>query len=111
MNTELGDVINYMGGSFKNDIKKESNCYLEVDIGKQAEKIGLFNIQGTYQDVNAIIPLKEALPGMKVMIDGRSFINYAQFDTGIAVPEYVAKETGMRYRTYMPADSMILNFV
>jgi hypothetical protein len=110
MKTDLEDVLNKIGESFKNDIMKESNCYLEVDIGKQATELGLSDIQKSYEHVNAIVPLKQSLPGMKVMIDGRSFTNYAQFDTGIAVPAYVARETMMNYQTYIPADSMILNF-
>lgn len=111
METELGNVLQHIGESFKNDILKESNRYLEVDIGKQATELGLSDIQESYQHVHAIVPLKQSLPGMKVMIDGRTFINYAQFDTGIVVPEYVAKKTDMDYQTYIPADSMILNFV
>lgn len=110
MRTELGDVLNRIGETFKQDITNESKYYLEVDIGKQAEKFGYTDIKEEYQKVNAVVPLKESAPGMKVMIDGRTFMNYAQFESGIAVPEYVAKKTGLRYRTYQPADSMILSF-
>jgi len=110
MKTDLGDVLNKIGESFKQEIANESKVYLEVDIGKQAEKFGYSDMKEKYHGVSAVVPLKQALPGMKVMIDGRTFIRYAQFESGIAVPEYVAREAGLRYQTYQPNDSMILNF-
>ena len=110
MRTDLGDVLNRIGETYKQEIENESGYYLEVDIGKQAEKFGYSEMQEKYHDVSAVVPLKQAVPGMKVMIDGRTFINYAQFESGIAVPEYVARETGLRYQSYQPNDSMILNF-
>jgi hypothetical protein len=48
--------------------------------------------------------------GMKVRIDGRTFVNYAQFDSGVVVPGFVARQAGMKHRTYEPLDSMVLNF-
>jgi hypothetical protein len=110
MRTDLGDVLNKIGEKFKHEIENESRFYLEVDIGKQAERFGYSEMKEKYHDVSAVVPLKQAIPGMKVMIDGRTFINYAQFESGIAVPEYVAREAGLRYQTYQPDDSMILNF-
>lgn len=46
---------------------------------------------------------------MKVRIDGRGFSGYVQFESGMAVPGFLAKETGRPYRVYIPNDSMILN--
>lgn len=110
MRTDLGDVLNKIGETFKQEIANDSSIYLEIDIGKQAEKFGYSDMKEKYHDVSAVVPLKQALPGMKVMIDGRTFIHYAQFESGIAVPEYVAREAGLRYQTYHANDSMILNF-
>jgi hypothetical protein len=45
-----------------------------------------------------------------VRIDGRTFVNYAEYDSGIAVPGYIAKALGGSYRTFVPNDSMICNF-
>jgi len=47
---------------------------------------------------------------MKVRIDGRTFVNYAQFDSGIAVPHYVARQVDLPHRAYVAKDSMICNF-
>lgn len=47
---------------------------------------------------------------MKVRIDGCTFISYAQFDSGVAVPGYVANEAGLSHHCYTAQDSMILNF-
>jgi hypothetical protein len=47
---------------------------------------------------------------MKVRIDGRTFIDYAQFESGVVVPGYVAREAGLTYKTFLPLGSMILNF-
>lgn len=110
MKKDLGDILIRIGESFKEDIANGSKNYLEVDIGKQAEKFGYPDIKEQYHDVSAVVPLKQSVPGMKVMIDGRTFSNYAQFDSGIAVPEFVARESGLRYQTYQPEDSMVLNF-
>jgi hypothetical protein len=57
-----------------------------------------------------IVPLKEPQPGMKVRIDGRTFVNYAQYDSGIAVPGHVARNTSRPYAKFVPEDSMICNF-
>jgi len=47
---------------------------------------------------------------MKVRIDGRTFVNYAQYDSGIAVPGYLAKTGRRPFQTFVPNDSMICNF-
>ena len=47
---------------------------------------------------------------MKVRIDGRTFVNYALFDSGVAVPGYIVKDASLPHRTYIPNDSMICNF-
>jgi len=47
---------------------------------------------------------------MKVRIDGRTFVNYAQFESGIVTPNYVAERVDLPYRAYNARDSMICNF-
>jgi hypothetical protein len=47
---------------------------------------------------------------MKVRIDGRTFVDYVRFDSGVAVPGYVARAANLPFSTYIPEDSMILNF-
>jgi Flp pilus assembly protein TadG len=75
-----------------------------------AERLGLSELKGQYRDVFAIVPLKQPAEGMKVRIDGRTFVNYAQFEFGVAVPGYVAEDTGLPYKPFVPNDSMILTF-
>jgi hypothetical protein len=105
----LDDVIEKIGEHYKNDIGEGSRFYVEVNIGKQAEMLGYQDIQQKYRDTFAVVPLKRAVPGMKVRIDGRTFVNYAQFESGIAIPGYVLKDTGLAHKTFVPNDSMILN--
>jgi hypothetical protein len=47
---------------------------------------------------------------MKVRIDGRTFINYAQFESGVVAPHYVASQVDLPHRAYIAKDSMICNF-
>ena len=110
MSNDLGEVLAKTGEEFRGKISNASRFYLEVDIGKQAEKLGFSRIKEKYHGVNAIVPLKEPVAGMTVRVDGRTFVHYGQLESGIAVPGYVAKEAGLPHKTYMPNDSMILNF-
>ena len=72
--------------------------------------MGYPELKERYANVNAIVPMKDPVEGMKVRIDGRTFVDYAQFESGVAVPGYVARDAGIPYITYIPNDSMILNF-
>mgnify|MGYP003572900330 CR=1 FL=1 len=110
MSNELGEVITKIGKAYESDVLDDGRNYLEVNMAQEAEKMGYSSIKGNYPGVHVVVPLKGPVNGMKVRIDGRTFVNYAQFDSGIAVPEYVAKETGLPYKTYHAKDSMILNF-
>lgn len=47
---------------------------------------------------------------MKVRIDGRTFVQYRQFDSGVVVPGHVAQQSGLSHKSYQANDSMILNF-
>jgi hypothetical protein len=44
MSNELGEVLTRIGEEYKEEISEESGIFLEVDIGKQAEKFGYSNI-------------------------------------------------------------------
>jgi len=112
MNQKLSEVLKNISEEYRDRISNTAGTrnYLEVDIGRRAGQMGLSDLQEKYHDVNAVVPLKTPAPGMKVRIDGRTFVNYAQSESGIAVPGIVAKEAGLPYKTYVPNDSMILNF-
>ena len=110
MNTRLNDVLDIIGEEFKGKIQKGSRHYLEVSIGQQAEKLGYADLKDKYKNTYAIVPLKAPQKGLKVRIDGRTFVNYAEYTSGIAVPAYLAREAGRSFNTFVPIDSMICNF-
>jgi hypothetical protein len=105
----LDDVIDRIGNAYRHNISHGSRFYIEVNIGKQAEALGYGDLQHRYGDALAVVPLKQALPGMKVRIDGRTFVHYAQFESGVVLPGYVARDATLPFKTFIPNDSMILN--
>ena len=74
---KLADVVIKIGDEFRDQISTHSRFYLEVDIGKQAVTCGHSELEEKYNDIYAIVPLKRPLRGMKVRVDGRTFVNYA----------------------------------
>ena len=110
MDTRLIHILNVIGEKYRGRIQKGSRHYLEVSIGKQAERLGHKDLKDKYKNTYAIIPLNAPQKGMKVRIDGRTFINYAEHSSGIAIPGYLARESGSSFRKYIPNDSMICNF-
>jgi hypothetical protein len=110
MNNSLSEVLNQIGEDFKDNILDDSRHYLEVSIARKAAELGFSEVKERCSDVYAIIPLKHPLEGMKVRIDGRTFINYAQFQSGVVVPHHVAKQVNLPQRAYVAKDSMICNF-
>ncbi len=109
MKRHLNEVLENIAEEYGGNILDGSRHYLEVDIGKRAEVLGYPTLAKKYCQVNAIVPLKHPSKGMKVRIDGRTFVNYAQYDSGIVVPGYIAYEAVQPYKPYIPNDSMILN--
>ena len=110
MNAKLNEVLNLIEQEYKGIIQKGSRHYLEVSIGERAEKLGHTDLKKKYKDTYAIVPLKTPQRGMKVRIDGRTFVGYAEHSSGIAVPGYLARETGQTFNAFAPNDSMICNF-
>ena len=110
MKNNLNAVIEKIGEDFKDLIQEDGRNYLEVSISGKAGELGLSDIQECYHNVFAIVPIKQPVEGMKVRIDGRTFVNYQQFDSGVAVPGYVADYAGLPHRPYDVQNSMICNF-
>ncbi|RPH48834.1 MAG: hypothetical protein EHM85_15905 [Desulfobacteraceae bacterium] len=109
MKRHLNEVLESVAEIYGNNILASARHYLEVDIGKHAEVLGYTELAEKYGQVCAIVPLKHPIEGMKVRIDGRTFVNYAQYASGIVVPGYLADETIHPYKPFIPNDSMILN--
>jgi len=110
MDNQLKDLLKYMKLEYGDKIQRGARNYLEVNLAEKARKLGYGDLSEKFRTACAIVPLKDSQPGMKVRIDGRTFVNYAEYDSGIAVPGYLAKASGMNYRTFVPNDSMIFNF-
>jgi len=110
MDDHLKKTMEQIGEDFRQAISEDSRHYCEVSIGQRAERLGYPDLKQQFQDVYAIVPLKRPAEGMKVRIDGRTFVNYAQFDSGVVVPGYIAQRAGLPCKPYRAQDSMILNF-
>jgi hypothetical protein len=110
MKTELDLIIDNISEAYKDEIMACARNYVEVDIGLAAERMGHPELKEKYKAVYAVVPLKAPKPGMKVRIDGRTFVNYALFDSGVAVPGYLVDDVSLPHTTYIPNDSMICNF-
>jgi hypothetical protein len=110
MSNELSEVLTKIAEEYREEISGESGTYLELDIGKEAEKLGYSNLAEKYRGVEAVVPLKRTPEGMKVMIDGRTFVDYAQLETGVVIPGYVAKEAALPSRHYEAPVSIVRVF-
>ncbi len=110
MNKKLVKVLNMIAEEYKGMIQRGSRNYIEISIGEHSERLGHTDLKDKYKHAYAIVPLKEPQKGMKVRIDGRTFVNYAEHRSGIAIPGYLASEAGLSVNTFEPNDSMICNF-
>jgi len=110
MDTRIDELLKHVEKTYGGNIQRGARHYLEVNLAQQASKLGFTDLADKYQTACAIIPLKAPQQGLKVRIDGRTFVNYAEYDSGVAVPGYLAKASSRKFRTFVPNDSMICNF-
>ncbi|MEW6260498.1 MAG: hypothetical protein AB1547_11430 [Thermodesulfobacteriota bacterium] len=111
MQNPLEVLIEGIGNQYRDVIDPQSRFYLEVDLGKEAAKAGMTELHQQWKGVNAIVPVKSDRPGMKVLIDGRTFVNYTQFANGVVVPGYVAEAVPeLERRSYTAHEDMMLIF-
>jgi hypothetical protein len=110
MNNALAEILEKIGKRYRETIAPGGRHYLELDIEKEAARLGHTLDGGKFVPGHVVIPLKEPSDGMKVRIDGRAWVGYAQFETGVVVPGNIAKKAGLPYRKYEAQDSMIKNF-
>jgi hypothetical protein len=106
----LKEVLTKIGEDYRENICEDSRHYLEISVAEKAAELGFSEIKERFRDVFAIVPLKQPVSGMKVRIDGRTFVNYAQFESGIVVPHYIARQVDLPHRAYIAKHSMICNF-
>lgn len=110
MDARLSQVLDAIEETYRDALQKGGRHYLEVNVGQQADRLGFTDLKQAYEHTFAIVPLKAPRAGMKVRIDGRTFVHYAELDSGVAVPGYLAKAAGGGYKPYVPLDSMVCNF-
>ncbi|MEA3515248.1 MAG: hypothetical protein U9R34_07240 [Nanoarchaeota archaeon] len=108
MTNRLADVLNKISAEFEGEILPDSDKYILINIGKVAESLGQSELKGRYDDVAAVVPL-EIESGISAIINGKDLCAYAQLDSGIAVPAYVAEEAGLPSKQYQPKDIMYWN--
>jgi len=106
----LSEVLAKIGEEYKDNIQEDSRYYLEISIAQKAGELGFSEVQERYRNAYAIVPLKQPVNGMKVRVDGRTFVKYHQFESGIVVPNHVAGQVDLPHRAYIAKDSMICNF-
>jgi hypothetical protein len=110
MDKRINELLEHVEKTYGHKMQRGARHYMEVSLAKQARKLGYADLEEKFATANAIIPLKAPQAGMKVRIDGRTFVNYAEYDSGMAVPGYLAQASGKAFRTFIPNDSMICNF-
>ena len=110
MDKRLDELLDGIENRYRHKMAPGARHYMEVSLADEARNLGYADLAACYRTASAIIPLKRPQDGMKVRIDGRTFVNYAEYDSGMAVPGYLAHAVGRRHRTFIPQDSMICNF-
>ena len=110
MKKDIEKVLDSISREFADRIESGGRNYTEVNIGRRAGRLGFSTLAECYRNTYAVVPLKAPEPGMKVRIDGRTFVDYAQDDSGIAVPGFLARNADRSWKAYVPLDSMICNF-
>jgi hypothetical protein len=110
MSNELREVLTKIAEEYRQEIWFESGTFLELDIGKEAEKLSYSNIAEKYRGIAVAVPLKRTLKGMKVMMDGRTFVDYAQLETGVVIPGHIAKEASLPNKHYQAPESIVRLF-
>lgn len=110
MNKQLKQILDRISRKYSDNIMNSGRHYLEVNIGREARQMGVNDLPDLLGSADVVVPLKEPVPGMKVRIDGRTFVDYARFDSGLAAPGYVARAADLPHKPYTARDSMVLNF-
>jgi len=110
MKNHISEILKKIEADHADHISGGARNYKEVDLAKTAGQLGLEDAVECFRNRKAIVPLKRPLAGMKVRIDGRTFVNYVQFESGVAVPGDVGATSKLPHKAYTAWDSMVLNF-
>ena len=110
MNHLLDQLLEHVEKTYGSKMQRGARHYMEVNLAEEARRLGFADLGEQYKTACAIVPLNAPQQGMKVRIDGRTFVNYAECDSGMAIPGYLAKASSRKFRPFVPNDSMICNF-
>lgn len=110
MDDQLTHVIEHIAETHRDNIQKGSRNILELDLGDEADRLGFTELGRCLRGVEAVVPVRQPAAGMKVLIDGRTFVNYAEYEPGIAVPGRVAGGISLAAKPFAPQDSFIRVF-
>lgn len=118
MPNELADILNTIAVEYNGKIQYDSNLYHLITLTYIAKLLG--DIELTYQlrdqlrikypKFRAIVPLKDCIGGIKKEFKGSELSDYVQINSGILVPESIAKEAEFSYKQYKPKERIIINF-
>ena len=107
MDERIDILLDHLEKAHGGKIQRGARHFMEVNLAGYARKLGYADLEEKYKNAYAVIPLKVPQHGIKVCIDGRTFVNYAEYDSGLAVPGYIATAFSRAFRAFVPADSMI----
>lgn len=110
MDNRIDELLENLEKTYGSKMQRGARHYMEVNLADQARKLGYADLGEKCGTACAIIPLRSPQEGMKVRIDGRTFVDYAEYDSGMAVPGYLARDAAKTFRIFVPRDSMICNF-
>lgn len=121
MANELADILNAIEVDYNGKIQRDSNLYHLITLTTVARL--LEDLELTYQlrdklrikfpKFKAIVPLKEISSGAYHLYNSSKFFgksNYVQLNSGILVPESIAKEAELPSKQYNPKEKIIVNF-
>lgn len=110
MDKRLDTILTTIMKEYSDDLSDKSIYFVDVNIGQRAMGMGFEDLGSQYKNAEAVVFVKGPKDGMKVMIDGRTFVNYSTLGPGIAVPSYVARQTALKHEPFTAADSLVRIF-
>ncbi|MDO8556512.1 MAG: hypothetical protein Q7R96_05070 [Nanoarchaeota archaeon] len=107
--SSLVDALTAIENEFRDEILPTGVAYCLIDLGKVLQQLGAHDDVASFTGINAIVPLKRVKGGMNFEVNGKELSDYAQLQSGIVVPTWVAQQTELPHKTYQPKDRMVLN--
>lgn len=114
MANEITDILNLIAADFEGNIQPDSNVYHLITMAKVAKLMDKSEyrekLREKYPRFRAIVPLRNVSGGIKAEFKGSELSDYVQLNSGILVPEYIAKEAELPSTPYKPKEKIIVKF-